>query len=899
MNLKRAMWSLLMLVINAIFVLNNGAGAQQPEWVSGVITNMNGTNCSILGQPYTETMLNGLASYLHYSDLSAPLTGDSTYVSVLMTVPGLNCNPDSSVGFVPSLVLPPGASLNITAQTPVKCFFKINNQAFTQFTGTQIGVLSTQGTGLRVGPICPDGQGGGYGTPFQIGPGGTYGGIALGLQYLPRTSWLEIQVPVRFSKELKGAAGPNGGDKVQFIFDTAGLSPDPAVAETWINVPYRALIDPPSSLNVTSSGALLSTTLNAYGEGGQYSVEYGTTASLGQTSPANAYSSGITTGQIQVSLSGLNPATVYYFRFKYVTAKGTFYSSTANFTTGAAQNFALSVTKNGTGSGSVSSNPAGIVCGATCSANFTSGANVALTATPASGSSFTGWGGACSGTGACSVTMSANQSVTATFNTTPPPPQIGSVSFEVTGLPSGSSATLGIAGPNGYSDSRTITTGTGQSLSDVEAGAYTVTAPNVTVGTSTYAPDAATQTKTVPAGGNATFRVVYAASTVPTFDLTITKAGTGTGTVSSTPAGINCGATCTASFNQNASVTLTATPAAGSSFASWGGACSGSTTTCTITMSAAKSVTATFTTVPTGGTKFALTVTKSGTGTGGITSNPGGINCGATCSANFAQGNTVSLTATPDAASNFAGWSGACSGTGACSVTMSAAKSVTATFTASGVTPPPPPAGATAAASKASNTPATANANKGASNVPALGVNLGLGSSAGTLQSVTVSAAGSGNDQLDITSAKLYLDANNNGLVDAGETALAQGVFNANDGTTTLTLTTPKALAASSNSRLLVTLDFNSSIAGMPLKAALGSAALALLLGWRSRKAFAVIALAGLAVTLNACGNTVTPVGVIRTYQVTMTAMNLKDSSNASIPVSGLPISGTTISVTK
>ncbi len=897
MNPRRARWSLLMLVFSAIFALSNGAGAQQLEWVSGVITNMNGTNCSILGQPYTETMLNGVASYLHYSDLSAPLTGDSTYVSVLMTVPGLNCNPDSSVGFVPSLVLPPGASLNITAQTPVKCFFKINNQAFTQFTGTQIGVLSTQGTGFRVGPICPDGQGGGYGTPFQIGPSGTYGGLALGLQYLPRTSWLEIQVPVRFSKELKGAAGPNGGDKVQFIFDTAGLSPDPATAETWINVPYRALLDAPSAGTPSGAGVTVSTTLYSYFQGGVLSVDYGPTASFGQTSTSSTISSNNESQPVSVTLSGLNPGAAYSYRFKYVTSKGTFYSSTGTFTTGAAQNFALSVTRNGTGSGSVSSNPAGINCGATCSANFTSGANVALTATPASGSSFAGWGGACSGAGACSVTMSAAQSVTATFNTTPPP--VGSLSLEVSGLPSGSSATLGIAGPGGFNTTRTILTGTGQNLSDVTVGAYTVTAPNVTVGTTMYAPNAASQTANVTFGGNATVSVVYAASTTPTFALNVTKAGTGSGAVSSNPAGIDCGSTCTGNFNQNASVTLTAAPAAGSSFASWGGACSGAATTCTVAMNAAKAVTATFNTVPTGGVSFALTVTKSGTGAGGITSNPGGINCGATCSANFAQGSIVSLTATPDAASSFAGWSSACSGTGACNVTMSAAKSVTATFTASGVTPPPPPAGATAAASEASNTPATANANKGASNVAALGVNLGVGSSAGTLQSVTVSAAGSGNDQLDITGAKLYLDANSNGVVDAGETALAQGTFSANDGTATLTLTTPKALAASSNSRLLVTLDFNSSIAGMPLKAALGSAALALLLGWRSRKAFAMIALAGLAVTLNACGNTVTPVGVIRTYQVTMTAVSLKDSSNATIPVSGLPISGTTISVTK
>lgn len=76
---------------------------------------------------------------------------------------------------------------------------------------------------------------------------------------------------------------------------------------------------------------------------------------------------------------------------------------------------------------------------------------------------------------------------------------------------------------------------------------------------------------------------------------------------------------------------------------------------------------------------FALTVTKAGAGT--VVSSPAGIGCGATCNANFASGTVVTLTATADAGSGFAGWSGACSNaTGACVVTMDAAKSVNATF---------------------------------------------------------------------------------------------------------------------------------------------------------------------------------------------------------------------------
>lgn len=77
---------------------------------------------------------------------------------------------------------------------------------------------------------------------------------------------------------------------------------------------------------------------------------------------------------------------------------------------------------------------------------------------------------------------------------------------------------------------------------------------------------------------------------------------------------------------------------------------------------------------------FTLTVTKVGTGAGTVTSSPAGINCGPTCSAAYSKGTVVSLAQSADPGSVFAGWSGACSGSGSCSVAVNNTKSVTATF---------------------------------------------------------------------------------------------------------------------------------------------------------------------------------------------------------------------------
>src|SRR5437868_5285556 len=111
------------------------------------------------------------------------------------------------------------------------------------------------------------------------------------------------------------------------------------------------------------------------------------------------------------------------------------------------------------------------------------------------------------------------------------------------------------------------------------------------------------------------------------FTLTVSKTGSGHGTVhGSDTGGINCGAGCSHSYASGTQVTLSANPDSNSTFAGWSGCSSTSGATCHVTMDQARHVTAKFT------AHYKLTVSKFGSGHGTVTSSPGGINCGSTCS---------------------------------------------------------------------------------------------------------------------------------------------------------------------------------------------------------------------------------------------------------------------------
>ncbi len=99
---------------------------------------------------------------------------------------------------------------------------------------------------------------------------------------------------------------------------------------------------------------------------------------------------------------------------------------------------------------------------------------------------------------------------------------------------------------------------------------------------------------TLTMDGTKNVTAIFNRSDQPEYSITVTRRGTGSGLITSTPTGIDCGSLCYAAFNPNQQVTLTAMPANDSIFTGWGGNCSGTELSCSLTVSGRMSLTAGF-----------------------------------------------------------------------------------------------------------------------------------------------------------------------------------------------------------------------------------------------------------------------------------------------------------------
>jgi hypothetical protein len=335
--------------------------------------------------------------------------------------------------------------------------------------------------------------------------------------------------------------------------------------------------------------------------------------------------------------------------------------------------FALTTTV--TGDGTLTSNPIGVSCssGETCITPFPSEA-IPVTLLPHAGptGSFTSWSGSCTGSAACSVTMTANRTVTATFGV-------------------GDTLQIDVLGAGGRVSSSPVgIPSCGDSCSANYASGTPVTLTAATIPGGTF----------IGWGGACAFRGtnttcavpllpanVSASFTLKAFRLTVTSTtppgtnGQGlVGTVESAIVTCAFGDTCVADVGQGTAVALLAQPAEGNRFINWtGGPCAGKTTpACNFTMTANSSVAAVFR----GAT--GVQVLRAGNGSGTVTG--AGINCGADCFESIFLGTAVSLTATPAVGSAFTGWTGdaPCAGqaSGPCAFTTGGpSRTYSATFT--------------------------------------------------------------------------------------------------------------------------------------------------------------------------------------------------------------------------
>ena len=386
--------------------------------------------------------------------------------------------------------------------------------------------------------------------------------------------------------------------------------------------------------------------------------------------------------------------------------------------------YTVTVRKAATSGGTGSVSGSGISCSITassqtgdCTETFVQGTQLTLTAAASGASTFAGWTGACLAAGAtatCTLTVSQNTSVDVSFAPPPPPPP----SYVVTvgagtsgtgaGAVSGSGINCAISGTSQSGDcSTTLVQGTQLTLTAAAGGGGSFLGWS---GACASANTAASCTITVSQAMNV--GASFAAPVVeppppppppPTYTVTIRKAASsgGTGTVSGT--GISCSITassqagdCTETFVQGTQLTLTSAATGGSSFAGWSGACSGTTATCTLTVSQNSTVDASFAAPPPPPPpRHVVTVAAATSGTGTGTVSASGIACtisaasqSGDCAEEREQGTQFTLTAAATGGSSFAGWSGGCSGTAAsCVITVSQATTVRASFTA----PPPPP----------------------------------------------------------------------------------------------------------------------------------------------------------------------------------------------------------------
>jgi hypothetical protein len=200
-------------------------GGPNSKWISGDLLSQTGLNCStaILGEPYTEIMVSGIASYGGLNGI--PRVGDPYWTAFLVSIPGNPCG-SGSANVVTTVILPPSTQVDSSRQ--IRCF-GLGRTAGAQWGELTGGSWSFLGSS---GPYCP--------SQPSISPY-HQGGLQIGYRPLANGQLFWLFVPVKSSGPLIGAGGPSPGHGFTWLTDATGVYANPGRSFVWANVLDGAL----------------------------------------------------------------------------------------------------------------------------------------------------------------------------------------------------------------------------------------------------------------------------------------------------------------------------------------------------------------------------------------------------------------------------------------------------------------------------------------------------------------------------------------------------------------------------------------------------------------------------------------------------------------------------------
>jgi hypothetical protein len=299
--------------------LSTTGAANTPKWISGNSAYQSGTNCIILGQPYTEQMVGGFTSYWGTEDVSYPKIGDRYWGSIYVTVTGNTC-PYGIADVSTDIKLPDGTELAVNPNSTdpndkIRCYLTTREGKTGEVTGqTWNAPWDRNFSGKMCNP-----------TPGNTGADG----IDLGYRLLAQGTSFHLVFPLRSTKKLSGIADTGNSRLTTALRSGVNTNADPF---QWVFVGDRPVETDCTAAGTATTEAITNTSARSKGflcnwfRTGKVEIQLGEGAA-GTTFPTNGPQYDIPASgnafTVTQDWAGLKPGTDYRWRLHFIDTKGT------------------------------------------------------------------------------------------------------------------------------------------------------------------------------------------------------------------------------------------------------------------------------------------------------------------------------------------------------------------------------------------------------------------------------------------------------------------------------------------------------------------------------------------------------------------------------------------------